>query len=101
MLLTRAPFAELKPVRTTMAVAGVMLLPERTRTTFVPINKKCLVISAGIVAVDKFILRKTASVTGILDTGTDSPVSMDSFKMQSPETRTASHGTVCKLAMSI
>lgn len=101
MLLTKAPFAELKPVRTTIAVATDTLLPQRTRTTLVPMNKKYFESSAGIVNVKRFIFRKTASVTGILDTGTDSPVSMDSFNIQSPAISIASHGTVFRSAISI
>lgn len=101
MDLTSAPLAELKPVRTTMAVAADTLSHPLTRTILVPMNRKCFDISAGMVEEDKFILRKVGSLMGALDTGTDSPVSMDSFKIQSPDTSIASHGTVCTLAISI
>lgn len=101
MDLTSAPFAELKPVRTTIAVAADTLSLPLTRTIFVPINKKCFDISAGILEEDRFILRKVTSLMGVLDTGTDSPVNIDSFKIQSPDTSIASHGTVCTLAISI
>lgn len=98
---TSAPFAVLKPVLTTMAVAVVTLSPPRTRTILVPMNKKCLAISAGILDDDRFIFLSVASLMGILETGTDSPVSMDSLRMQSPDTSIASHGTVCIFAISI
>lgn len=101
MLRTRPPLAELKPVRTTMAVAKDTLSLPRTLTILVPINKKCLEISAGILDEDRFILRRVKSLIGTFDTGTDSPVSMDSFSIQSPDTSMASHGTVWTLAMSI
>lgn len=98
---TSAPFAVLKPVLTTIAVAVDILSPPLTRTILVPMNKKCFDISAGILDDDKFIFLRVGSLIGTLDTGTDSPVSMDSFKMQSPDTSIASHGTVCTFAISI
>jgi hypothetical protein len=38
---------------------------------------------------------------GIFETGIDSPVSIDSFIMQSPVRSVASHGNVCRVVMSI
>lgn len=104
ILRTSEPFEVLKPVRTTNAVAlvappvGVVAL---TLTTLVPMNMKCLESSDGILVEARLNVFKTESVIGTLETGMDSPVSIDSFMIQSPVRSTASHGKVCRVDISI
>ena len=104
MLRTSEPLEVLKPVLKTIAVAlvtppadGVAL----TLTTLVPINIKCLERSDGMLEEARLNALRTISVIGTLETGIDSPVSIDSFIIQSPVRRTASHGKVCKVVISI
>jgi hypothetical protein len=42
------------------------------------------------------MIRSESSLTGTFDTGTDSPVSIDSFTMASPESSKASHGKTAR-----
>jgi hypothetical protein len=100
--LTKAPFVVLKPVRTTIPTASPPLVVLwafsnlRMRTIFVPQNMKCLPRSGGTSPPTAIIARTVTSSTGILETGTDSPVSIDSLTIASPDRRTTSAGKVCK-----
>ena len=104
MLRTSVPLDVLNPVRTTIAEAvaappvGVVA---RTLTTFVPMNIKCLEKLVGILEEARLNAFSTLSVMGALETGIDSPVSIDSFIIQSPVRSTASHGNVCNVDISI
>lgn len=102
------------PVRTTTAkaIASSSSTPwgRRARITFVPLNKKCLARAGWIEGALKFRYLRASSVSGTLETGTDSPVppldshqnpgemifepvSMLSFTIQSPDNKIQSQGT--------
>jgi hypothetical protein len=79
--------------------------------TLVPLNRKCLATLGWIDGALRSRYFRASSVSGVLDTGTDSPrcvlashkdrqcgkeyppVSMLSFTIQSPDTKIQSHGT--------
>jgi hypothetical protein len=68
------------------------------RMIFVPQNTTCLVSSGATSPPGLLISKISASSTGYFETGTDSPVSIDSLTMASPERSTRSAGKVLRLA---
>lgn len=64
----------------------------------VPLYRTCFDKSALISLPGAETSPTTPDSIGTLDTGTDSPVSIDSLTMASPERRTTSAGKVCKFS---
>lgn len=73
--------------------AGVVCL---IRTIFVPLKTTWRDNSGGTSPPGLLTSETPSTSTGTLETGTDSPVSMDSFTIASPERRRKSAGKVCK-----
>lgn len=108
MDLTRAPLVVLKDVRITIARAAssttgafdklVLRPPFRIRMILVPQNKMCLAKAGEGSPTMLLIAFRADSTTGSLDTGMDSPVSIDSLTIASPDNNNRSAGKVCRLA---
>ena len=90
------------PVRRTMATASSSPLPPgdvlRIRMILVPLYRTCFDKSALISPPGAETRPTTPDSIGTLETGTDSPVSIDSLTIASPERRTTSAGKVCKFS---
>ena len=85
-----------------MATASSSPLPPgdvlRIRIILVPLYRTCFDKSALISPPGADTRLTTADSIGTLETGTDSPVSIDSLTIASPERRTTSAGKVCKFS---